>query len=209
MTNLYDKYILPKITNKLCASGPNMKQRAKVIPLASGKVVEIGVGTGLNFEYYDPQKVDHLLALDPSEAMWSLARNKLKNPSINVDFVQGYAEKLPVDSASIDSVVITYTLCTIPDYLTAFQEFDRVLKPGGQLIFCEHGLAPDKSVRRWQNILNPVWKHLGGGCNLNRDIPELIRKGGFEFETLDTMYIPGFKPACYNFWGVAKAVSFK
>ncbi len=204
MINLYDKYILPKVTNALCATKPNMRQREKVVPIASGRVLEIGVGTGLNFRYYNSDKVDQLLALDPSEEMWALAESNLGNQNLNIKFIQGYAESIPIDDNSINSIVITYTLCTIPDYITALQEFRRVLKPNGVIIFCEHGIAPDKSVRRWQNVLNPVWKRLGGGCNLNRDIPSIIEGGGFTFEQLETMYIPGFKPACYNFWGVAK-----
>ena len=202
--NLYNKYLLPKVTNALCASGPNMKQRKKVIPFATGRVLEVGVGTGLNFPFYQSDQVNQLLALDPSKEMWALAKNQIKESDLNLEFIQGVAENIPVDAHSIDSIVITYTLCTIKNYPGALQEFKRVLKPNGSMIFCEHGQAPDLAVRRWQNILNPVWNIFGGGCNLNRDIPKMIEQGGFDFENLETMYIPGFKPACYNFWGVAK-----
>lgn len=206
MTRLYDKYILPKVTNALCASRPNMKQREKIVPLASGRVLEIGVGSGLNFEFYDTNKVDYLFALDPSEEMWSIAKKRKNKNRLQVEFVKGVAEEIPIDDNAVDSIVITYTLCTIPDVQSSFSEMRRVLKPGGKLIFCEHGIAPDKSMQRWQNLLNPLWKKLGGGCNLNRDIPQLIKNGAFKIEKLDTMYIPGFKPACYNFWGVAKPI---
>ena len=145
-----------------------------------------------------------MLALDPSEEMWALASKKLDNQNLNTEFIKGYAENIPLEKNSIDSLVITYTLCSIPDYQSALEEFKRVLKPNGSVIFCEHGLAPDKSVRKWQHALNPIWKKLGGGCNLNRDIPAIIENGGFGFKKLETMYIPGFKPVCYNFWGVAK-----
>lgn len=204
MTNLYDKYILPKVTNFLCATGPAMKQRQKVVPLASGRVLEIGVGTGLNFSFYDHEKVKQVLALDPSEEMWGLAKNRLDDVHLDVDFIKGYAENIPLDANSVDSIVITYTLCTIPDHAAAMKEFKRVLKPSGNIIFSEHGIAPDRSVRKWQNRLNPIWKRLGGGCNLNRDIPAIIEHGGFAFDNLETMYIPGFKPASYNYWGTAR-----
>jgi len=203
MTNLYDKYVLPKVTNALCACKPCMKQREKVVPLARGRVLEIGVGSGLNFGFYDANKVDHLFALDPSEEMWSLAKKQISSNRFQIEFVKGFAEDIPIEDNAIDSIVITYTLCTIIDVNASFLEFRRVLKPSGKLIFCEHGIAPDKSVQRWQNILNPIWKTFGGGCNLNRNIPQLIKNGTFKIETLDTMYVPGFKPACFNYWGTA------
>lgn len=204
MANLYDRYILPKVTNALCACGPNMKQREKIVPLASGIVLEVGVGSGLNFKYYDHDRVDHLFALDPSEEMWSIAQKQIANSELQPEYVKASAEKMPIDNNTIDSIIITYTLCTIVNVNASLSEMRRVLKPNGKLIFCEHGIAPDKSVRRWQNLLNPIWKRLGGGCNLNRNIPLLIKEGGFKIEKLDTMYIPGFKPASYNYWGIAK-----
>ena len=202
--NPYNKYILPKITNAACSGSPTMKQRQKIVPLAYGNVLEVGVGSGLNFDFYDATKVDRLYALDPSEEMWALAKKQLDTSQIKIEFTKGYAEEIPLDSNSIDSIVITYTMCTIPDVEASLAEMRRVLKVHGELIFCEHGIAPDNSVRRWQNILNPIWKNVGGGCNLNRNIPELISDGGFKINNLETMYLPGFKPASYNFWGVAK-----
>ena len=181
-----------------------MKQRQKIVPLAYGNVLEVGVGSGLNFGYYNSAKVDKLFALDPSEEMWALAKKQLDTSQINIEFTKGYAEEIPLDSNSIDSIVITYTMCTIPNVEASLAEMRRVLKVHGELIFCEHGVAPDNSVRRWQNLLNPIWKNVGGGCNLNRNIPELISDGGFKINNLETMYLPGFKPASYNFWGVAR-----
>jgi len=204
MPNLYNKYILPKITNAACSSSPSMKQRQKIVPLAYGNVLEVGVGSGLNFKYYDPTKVDRLFALDPSAEMWAIAKKQNENSLLNTEFTKGYAEEIPLDSNTIDSIVITYTMCTIPDVEASLMEMRRVLKTHGVLIFCEHGIAPDKSVQRWQKLLNPIWKNLGGGCNLNRDIPKMIVEGGFNINNLETMYIPGFKPASYNYWGVAK-----
>lgn len=204
MINLYSKYVLPRITNAVCSSSPNMKQREKVVPNAYGRVLEIGAGSGLNFRYYDPDKVEHLFALDPSEEMWSIAKSQTNSKLFDIDFIKGYAEQIPMDDDTVDSILITYTLCTIPDVSVSLEEMRRVLKPGGVFIFCEHGIAPDKSVQKWQNLLNPMWKKLGGGCNLNRDIPNLINTGPFEIQKLNTMYLPGFKPASFNFWGVAK-----
>ena len=205
MANLYEKYLLPRITNVLCASRPVMKQRQKVVPLAYGTVLEIGVGTGLNLPYYDPEKIDHLIALDPSEEMWSIAQKEV-GTSMEVRFVQGYAEQIPIEDQTVDSIILTYTLCTIIDVPSALQEMRRVLKPSGQLIFCEHGIAPDRSVQKWQHTLNPIWKKFGGGCNLNRNIPNLIKEGNFSISKMDTMYIPGFRPACFNYWGFAKPI---
>jgi ubiquinone/menaquinone biosynthesis C-methylase UbiE len=202
---LYDKYVLPKVTNYLCSNGPVNKQRQKIVPLAHGDILEIGFGSGLNLPHYDKSKVDIILALDPSVEMWNLAKEEIERQQMPVEFVKGGAENIPLQGHSIDTVLLTYTLCSIPDLVNSMSEIRRVLKPGGQLLFCEHGKAPDRSVEKWQRLLNPAWRTLGGGCNLTRDIPEIISNGGFKFEWLQTMYIPGFRPACYNYWGSAKA----
>ena len=200
---LYSKYLLPKIIDFGCSQKPAMKQREKVVPLAYGDVLEIGVGSGLNLPFYNPDKVKQLTGIDPSREMWKQSDENTQKASLPVSFIQSNAENLPLDSQAFDSVLVTYTLCTIPELALAFDEIRRVLKPNGKLIFCEHGKAPDPSVARWQNRLNPIWKKFGGGCNLNRDIPNLIETHGFKIECLDTMYIPGWKPACFNFWGMA------
>lgn len=201
--NFYDKYILPKVVHFTCSMNPNMRQREKVVPLAKGQVLEIGFGSGLNLPFYDLAKVNHLWGLDPSLEMWAIAKENVQDFSINFEFLQAPAEEIPLDSTSVDTIVVTYTLCTIPDVLPALQDMRRVLKPGGKLIFCEHGEAPDEKVQRWQNRLNPIWKKLGGGCNLNRKIPSLLVEAGFKIQVLDTMYIPGWKPASFNYWGLA------
>ena len=202
--NLYDKYILPKVTNYLCNCGPVGKQRQKIVPEAKGTVLEVGFGTGLNLAYYDDTKVDTILGLEPSGEMWNLARNEIERTSIPVEFVRAGAENIPLESNSVDTVLITYTLCSINELSEAMSEMRRVLKPDGHLLFCEHGKAPDKSTARWQRILNPAWRMLGGGCNLTRDIPAIISNNGFDMTWMKTMYIPGFKPACFNYWGSAK-----
>ena len=187
----------------MCGQNPAMKQRAKVVPLAEGKVLEIGIGSGLNIPFYDLERVSHLWGIDPSRDMWGLAEKNAKDHHIDAEFLESGAESIPLDNNSADTVVMTYTLCTIPDPHSALQEVRRVLKPGGKLIFCEHGEAPDENIRRWQARMNPVWNLLGGGCNLNRPIPWLLQESGFASTDMQTMYIPGWKPACFNYWGSA------
>lgn len=204
MINLYDRYILPKVTNALCATRPTMKQREKVIPLANGSVLEIGIGSGLNLPFYKQNKVKHLTAIDPSVVIWKKNSVDIDKLSFDFEFIKAFAEDIPVDNNSFDTIVFTYTLCSIPDTAKAFEEIRRVLKPHGQIIFCEHGKAPDISVQKWQNLINPVWKRLGGGCILNRDIPKIIENNGLKINKMDTMYIPGWKPASFNYWGTAK-----
>jgi ubiquinone/menaquinone biosynthesis C-methylase UbiE len=201
---LYNKYVLPKIVDCACRQTPAEKQREKVIPLAAGEVLEIGVGSGLNLPHYDAGRVARLTAIDPSPEMWAQRAVDVEELPFAVTFLRASAEAMPVDSNSVDTVITTYTLCTILDPLRALAEMRRVLKPGGQLIFCEHGRAPDAGVRRWQNFVNPTWRRFGGGCNLTRDIPALLAAGGFRAEQLEERYIPGWKPASYNFWGTAK-----
>ena len=200
---LYYKYILPKIVDWTCKQKPNMLQREKVIPLATGKVLEIGVGSGLNLPLYNYEKVDHLFAIDPSKEMWR--ENIVDTMSLKFDFEfeEASAENIPADNHSFDTVVTTYTLCTIPNTDKALGEIRRVLKENGKLIFCEHGIAPEKAMQKWQSIINPFWRLLGGGCNLNRDIPTIITNHGFKMIKMETGYIPGWKPGSFNYWGTA------
>jgi ubiquinone/menaquinone biosynthesis C-methylase UbiE len=180
-----------------------MRQRAKVVPLARGRILEVGFGSGLNLPFYDAAKVQHIWALDPSSEMWVLAQERVHAVDFSVELLNASAEEIPLRDHSADAVLITYTLCTLPDVQRALHEMARVLKPGGDLIFCEHGVAPDESVRRWQNRLNPIWRALGGGCNLNRPIPLLLEQGGFRLHEMSSMYIPGWRPASFNYWGRA------
>jgi ubiquinone/menaquinone biosynthesis C-methylase UbiE len=202
---LYSRYVLPRVVHLTCGAKPNMRQRQKIVPTAKGKVLEVGVGTGLNLPFYDPESVSKVWGLDPSPEMTALASDAAQRVPFDVEFISAGAEEIPLDSASFDTVLLTYTLCTIPEAEVALREMARVLQPGGQLLFCEHGAAPDAGVRRWQDRLNPIWKRLGGGCHLNREIPELIRRGGFEITRMEMMYIPGWRPASFNYWGGAVA----
>ncbi|HIN50120.1 MAG TPA: class I SAM-dependent methyltransferase [Gemmatimonadetes bacterium] len=200
---LYGKYVLPRVVHLACSARPNMRQREKLVPLASGRVLEVGMGSGLNLPFYDARRVTKVWGLEPSPEMSKMASAAVEAVAFDVEFVSAGGEQIPLDSESFDTVLMTFTLCTIPDAERALREIARVLKRGGQLLFCEHGAAPDAGVRRWQNRIDPLWRRLAGGCHLNRDIPGLIRRGGFEITRMDTMYIPGWRPASFNYWGAA------
>ena len=200
---LYSKYVLPRVVHLACSARPKMRQREKLVPLASGRVLEVGMGSGLNLPFYDARRVTKVWGLEPSPEMSKMASAAVEAVAFDVEFVSAGGEQIPLDSESFDTVLMTFTLCTIPDAERALREIARVLKRGGQLLFCEHGAAPDAGVRRWQNRINPLWRRLAGGCHLNRDIPGLIRRGGFEITRMDTMYIPGWRPASFNYWGAA------
>ncbi len=200
----YDKYILPSAINWACKQKPMSLQRMKVVPFAEGNVLEIGIGPGLNLPFYSKDKVKNLTAIEPSLETWK--KNKINTQELPFDFefVQAFAENIPAEDNSFDTVILTYTLCTIKDTFQSLEEIRRVLKPSGKLLFCEHGKAPDKVIQQWQNRINPLWKMVGGGCNLNKDIPMIIKVNGFQFENLESNYIPGWKPASFNYWGTAK-----
>jgi SAM-dependent methyltransferase len=203
---LYERLVLPRMINCACGSRPIMRQREKVVPRAAGTVLEIGIGTGLNLPYYNGAKVTRLIGLDPSEQSWELAGERAHGLSFPVEFIGLPGERLPLADDSVDCIVMTYSLCTIPDPLAALDGMRRVLRPGGRLLFAEHGLAPDAAVQRWQHRLDGLWSRIAGGCHLNRDIPALLRAGGFSLEDVDTMYLPGTpRFAGFNSWGSATA----
>ncbi len=202
--SLYEKYILPSAVNWACKQKPMNYQRKKIVPLAEGKVLEIGIGSGFNLPFYSKEKVSHLLAVDPSEELWKKNKVDIEKLPFDFEFVKAFAEDLPADTNSLDTVILTYTLCTIKETNLALEEIRRVLKPYGKLLFCEHGKAPDLAIQKWQNRINPLWKIVGGGCNLNKDIPKLIEGNGFQFNKIESMYIPGWKPASFNYWGAAE-----
>lgn len=200
----YHRHVLPWLIDCACGLPAVERQRAKLVPLASGRVLEIGIGTGRNLRYYDSRKVESLLGLDPSLAWHRLARRRLAKLDVPVQPLALSAESIPLDDASVDCIVCTYTLCTIPDPQAALAEFRRVLKPDGRLLFSEHGLSPDPSVRRWQQRLEPLWKPLAGGCHLTRDTRELLEGAGFCLEQIDQRYLRGPRPLTYNSRGIAR-----
>lgn len=202
---LYDKYILPKFLNCACGSKPINYQRQKVVPLAKGKVLDIGIGSGLNIPFYSSDKIDKVIGIDPSHELIELAKELANDSKASIELVIGSAESIPYPDNFFDTVLVTYTMCTIPNVEIANKEMWRVLKDDGRLIFCEHGLAPDKKISKWQNRIDPFWGKIAGGCHLNRDIQKLITDAGFSFESLDKMYIPSTpKFAGYNYWGIGK-----
>ncbi len=201
----YDKYILPRFLDFACSMSSISKQREKVVPLAQGRVLEIGMGSGLNLPYYDYSKVEKLWGLEPEEAMRKRAEPKLKDMPCEFEFLGLKGEDIPLEDKSVDTVLSTFTMCTIPEVMVALDQMKRVLKPGGVMVFSEHGKAPDAAVEKWQSRINPTWNKLAGGCNLNREIDRLVTDAGFDFVELNHDYVPGPKIASYMYWGVAKA----
>jgi ubiquinone/menaquinone biosynthesis C-methylase UbiE len=167
--------------------------------------LDVGIGSGLNIPFYNKSKINYLYGLDPSKELLDIAKSIANENQLEVDFLQCSAENIPLPDRFIDTVLITYTMCTIPDVALSNSEIMRVLKDDGKLLFCEHGLAPDKNIAKWQKRINPLWSKIAGGCNLNRDIPKLINSSGFKISNMEEMYLPSTpKFAGYNYWGVAK-----
>jgi ubiquinone/menaquinone biosynthesis C-methylase UbiE len=200
---LYRKYVLPRLI-ELAMKNPEMSRvRAAWIPQANGEVLEVGIGSGLNLPFYSPD-VRRIYGVDPSMELQRLASRRIAAASVTVALLrQSAEEKLPLLSGTIDSAVVTWTLCSIPNAANALAEIRRVLKRSGRLIFIEHGRAPETAVAMWQDRLTPVWKHIGGGCHLNRKIDELIIAAGFQIPELKTCYLQGPKPMTFTYQGIA------
>jgi ubiquinone/menaquinone biosynthesis C-methylase UbiE len=199
---LYRRLVLPRLIDLAMRDKAAAARRAALVPRAAGAVLEVGIGSGLNLPWYS-SAVTHLRGVDPSAELLAMARRKVDRVAFPVELVRESAERLPVDSGSIDTVVTTWTLCSIPDPLKALQEMRRVLKPGGRLLFVEHGASPDATVRAWQRRINPIWRRVAGGCNVDRRIDELIRAAGFSLASLETTYLPGPRPLTYTYEGAA------
>lgn len=200
---LYGRYVLPRLIDLTMRAPAATAQRARWIPLAAGTVVEVGAGSGRNLPYYG-EKVRQLYAVDPSPELARMARGRAASAAFPVDFVPAPAEAIPLDDLVADTVVTTWTLCTVADPLRALAEVRRVLNPDGRLLFVEHGRAPDARVRAWQHRLTPLWRRIGGGCHLGRPIDALLTQGGFQLEHLERGYTPGPRPFAYLYRGVAR-----
>ena len=201
---LYERHVLPKVLDACCSTKPVNYQRNKIVPDAKGKILEIGIGSGINIPFYNKANVEKIYGLDPSEELNHIAQKKAINNNVEIDFLLNGAEEIPLPSNSMDTILITYTLCTIQDLESSLKEIRRVMKDDAVMLFCEHGIAPDANVMRWQNRVNPLWGKLFGGCNINRNIPEIIQSSGFTLNSLDQMYLPSTpKIVGYNYWGKA------
>ena len=200
---MYDEMLLPHLINCACGMKTIERQRKKIVPLACGDVLEIGMGSGLNLKHYNRNQVNHLWGLEPSEGMRKKAQENIAVSNMSVEWLPVLSEKIPLRSETVDTVVLTYTLCTIAQPHTALSEMRRILKPKGKLLFSEHGLAPEPSVQKWQRRLNPIWSKLAGGCQLDRHILNLIESSGFSIEDSHQAYVKGPKVATYQYWGSA------
>ncbi|HEY1750831.1 MAG TPA: class I SAM-dependent methyltransferase [Caulobacteraceae bacterium] len=204
MASLWERYVVPPLINCACGARPIARQRAKVVPSAGGRVLELGMGGGLNLPFYDAARLSALEAVEPSEPLRRKAQAAASTAGMPANIADGRAEALPFEAASFDCVVCTFTLCSVQDPAAALAEARRVLKPKGRLIFCEHGLAPDAEVVKWQRRIEPVWKRLAGGCHLTRPVAPAIQAAGFRLARLETMYLPGTpRWAGWNEWGEA------
>jgi ubiquinone/menaquinone biosynthesis C-methylase UbiE len=188
--SFYENRILPHIIDRACSMGQVMKLRSQVVPHARGRVLEVGMGSAINMEFYDPENVEMVYGLEPSDGMRRKAQPNLARSPIKVEWLDLPGEKIPLKDHSVDTVLLTFTLCTIPDWHAALQQMWRVLKPGGELLFLEHGESPHATTRKWQHRITPGWKKLAGGCHLNRNIADLIQRAGFEITELENLYVP-------------------
>ena len=177
-------------------------QREKIIPEAHGVVLEIGIGSGLNLPFYDQSKIKYLIGVDPTPHK-NVLLERLEEKGIENEMIFESAEYLPVEDNTIDTIVTTYTMCTIPQIDQTMQECKRVLKNNGSVIFIEHGLAPNIKIQKTQNRVNPFWRRISGGCHLNRDIPKIFERNGFNIPEMNSMFLPGWKPSTWNWWGKA------
>jgi ubiquinone/menaquinone biosynthesis C-methylase UbiE len=201
--SFYREHILPSLLQLTMRRSDLAEYRARLIPQATGRVLEIGIGSGLNLPFYS-SNVDRVFGLEPSPKLLTMARNMVNKSVVPVELIEGSAEAVPLDRHSVDTVVTTWTLCSIPDAASSLQEIRRVLRPGGRLLFVEHGLSPDPDVRAWQNRITPFWKRIGGGCHLNRPIDSFLKTGGFRFDRLDMGYMKGPKLMTFMFEGAAR-----
>lgn len=200
----YNEHVLPHVINCACGLTGIERKRAQIVPQATGRVLEVGMGSGLNLKHYNPSQVEIVFGLEPSIGMRRKALVNVQKSAVPVMWLDLPSESIPLTDNSVDTVVLTYTLCTIVDWRSALFEMKRVLKPEGVLLFSEHGEAPDESVQKWQRRMNPIWRMFAGGCHLNRPIPHLITSMGFRMDTLEQEYIKGPKIASYHYFGSAR-----
>lgn len=198
---IYAERVLPHVINAACGTGEVRRQRERVVPLATGRVLEVGMGSGLNLPFYDRDRVELVWGLEPSAGMRRKAAPAVEASDLDVRMLDLPGEEIPLDDDTVDTVVLTYVLCTIADWRAALAQMRRVLRADGTVVFVEHGLAPDEAVRAWQHRINPAWNRLAGGCNLNRPIVDCLESSGFAIEHLDQAYRGRPKAASFVSWG--------
>jgi ubiquinone/menaquinone biosynthesis C-methylase UbiE len=202
--SFYQHHVLPRLLHLVMQQEAILPFRRRVIGAAEGRVLEIGIGSGLNLPLYG-SAVREVIGLDPSPELLLMARDRAAVATVPVKLLEASAEGVPLDDASIDTVVTTWTLCTIPDAPRALAELRRVLRPGGALLFVEHGRAPELGVARWQDRLDPLWRRVAGGCHLNRKIDELVSGGGFRIDALTNARLPGPRTHTFLYEGRARS----
>lgn len=209
VSDWYDAHIMPRLIRCACGTGQVMKRRAAVVPLATGDVFELGCGGGINHEFYNRDAVTSYAGIDPHEALLEDAHKAARAKGWPADIRQGVGEDIPFSSRSFDTVVCTFTLCSVSEPERVLSEMQRILRPGGKVLFLEHGRSPDAEVAVWQDRIEPVWKRLAGGCHLTRPIGSAFRGAGFEVEPLGQGYLPKApKFAMWNEWGAARKPGF-
>lgn len=203
--NWYDAHVMPRLIRCACGTGQVMKRRSMVVPLARGDVFELGCGGGINHPFYDASAITSYAGIDPHEGLLDSARQAAQEKGWPATLKTGVGEDIPFPDRSFDTVVCTFTLCSVENQALVLSEMHRILRPGGQVLFLEHGRAPDSDVARWQDRIEPVWKRLAGGCHLTRPIGSAFRGAGFEVEPLGQGYMPKApRFAMWNEWGVAR-----
>lgn len=202
--SLWAERVLPRMIEKACRSTTILAERRRWVPRAHGRVLELGVGSGLNLAFYDRDRVERVDGIDPSPALLARARPRAAEAPVAVELHHARAEALPFADATFDTALVTYTLCSIADPAAAMRELRRVLRPGADLVFVEHGRAPDRATARWQRWLTPAWRRIGGNCHLDRDIPALLRDGGLTLDHLESGYSDGARLLGYTYQGLAR-----
>lgn len=197
----YQDRIVPHLVNLAMRNSELAPYRERTVALAEGRVLEIGVGSGLNLPFYT-HRATEILGLDPHPRLLRMAADR--TGPFPAELIEGTAESIPLDDASVETVVTTWTLCSVPDVAMALGEMRRILKPHGKFLFVEHGLAPEDAIRKWQNRLTPIWKRFTGGCHLNRPISRLVEESGFHISQIETGYMRGPRPMTFMYEGSAR-----
>lgn len=188
MANLWEKYAVPKLIRFACSQPAVMKDRSKIVPRAEGKVLELGCGGGINLQFYDRERVESLTGLDPSAELLDYTREEANSRGFDMTILDGIGEAMPFEDGRFDTVLTTFTLCSVQDGEQVLKEMRRVLKPGGKILFLEHGRAPDAGPEKWQKRIEPMWKHIAGGCHLHRQVIKKFETNGFDVSNSDRHY---------------------